>query len=224
MAANPPAARAMTKTELIHERLRRGILSLEYQPGDYLNIDELARRHQVSPIPVREAIARLAAERLVVMRPHIGAEVAPLDETSVREVFAYLEGLETAPAGDIVARATAGDLAELATILAAMDRLHLPRDLARWDEANAGFHLRLSAIAGLPSLHDHLKRVLEHWDRIRRHFFSLSSDRGAKRAQREHRAMIKALRAKDAPLLTKLLHEHNARARLGYLQQLALSR
>jgi DNA-binding GntR family transcriptional regulator len=224
MSANLPAARALTKTELIHETLRRGILSLEHQPGDYLNIDELARRHQVSPIPVREAIARLAAERLVVMRPHIGAEVAPLDETSVREVFAFLEGLETATADDIVARATAEDVAVLTAILATMDQMHLPRDLAQWDEANADFHLRLSAIAGLPLLHDHLKRVLEHWDRIRRYFFSLSSDRGAKKAQTEHRAMIKALREKDGPLLTKLLHQHNARARQNYLKQLASSR
>ena len=88
MPAAPGPSRAMTKTELIYDTLRRGILTLAYLPGDYLNIDELARRNKVSPIPVREAIARLVEERLVVMRPHIGAEVLSVFEHGVGKIHA----------------------------------------------------------------------------------------------------------------------------------------
>jgi DNA-binding GntR family transcriptional regulator len=207
----------MTKTELIYDTLRRGILTLAYLPGDYLNIDELARRNKVSPIPVREAIARLVEERLVVMRPHIGAEVSSLDESSVREVFAFLEGLETAATRDIIVRAGPADVVELGRILDAIDDLRLPGDLARWDEANAAFHLRLATIAALPGLLENLKRAFDHWDRIRRYFSEASSSRGGIAAQREHRAMVMALKRKDEALLRKLLHRHNERARQAYL-------
>jgi DNA-binding GntR family transcriptional regulator len=217
----PPPTRALTKTGLMYETLRRGILTLQYPPGHYLNVDELARRHQLSPIPVREAVARLVAEGLVVMRPHIGAEVAPLDETSVREVFAFLVGLETAALPAVVARVTPADRAELEALVARMDRLRLPRDLARWDEANAEFHLRLSAIAGLSALLGQLRSTFDRWDRIRRHFFAAASDRRAQEAQREHRRMLRALQGGSVGRLRALLIAHNESALARYQRLLA---
>lgn len=216
-----PNARALTKTELIHGVLRQGILALKYRPGDYLNVDELARRHEISPIPVREAVARLVAERLVIMRPHVGAEVAPLDETSVREIFAFLGGLETSAIGDIVAKATGDDIADLSRLYAEIEKLSLPDDLVSWDRANAAFHLKLASIAQLPSILEHLRVVFDHWDRARRFFFEISPGRDANKAQREHLAMIKALEKRDEGLLHALLHQHNERARLVYLKLLA---
>jgi DNA-binding GntR family transcriptional regulator len=216
-----PRARALTKTELIHGLLRQGILTLKYRPGDYLNVDELARRHEISPIPVREAVARLVSERLVIMRPHVGAEVAPLDETSVREIFALLGGLETSAVDDIVAKATGNDIAELRQILAEMEQLRLPGDLVSWDRSNAAFHLKLASIAQLPSVLEHLKVVFDHWDRARRYFFEISPVRDANKAQREHVAMIKALEKRDEGLLHGLLHQHNERARLVYFKLLS---
>src|ERR1700678_2954841 len=165
MPAVPTPLRAPTKTELIHGLLRHGVLTLRYRPGDYLNIDELARRHDISPIPVREAVARLVAERLVIMRPHVGAEVAPLDETSVREIFAFLGGLETSSIGDIVAKSTGEDVADLRRILAELEQLRLPEDLESWDRSNAAFHLKLASIARLPSILEHLRVIFDHWDR-----------------------------------------------------------
>jgi DNA-binding GntR family transcriptional regulator len=215
-----PKARAVTKTEYIHSLLRQGILELKYRPGDYLNIDELARGNEISPIPVREAVARLVAERLVTMRPHIGAEVSPLDETSVREIFAMLVGLETSAIGDIVANSTDEDIVDLKRIVAGMERLRLPQDLVAWDRSNAAFHLKLASIARLPAISEHLKVAFDHWDRARRHFFEISPGRDATKAQREHTAMVRALEKRDEELLHVLLHRHNGRARQAYLKLL----
>ena len=104
MSAGLPSIpeRAPTKTEQVHGWLREAILTHALRPGEALNLDELARRHGVSPIPVREAVARLTAERLLVIRPHHGAQVAELDENSVHDIFALLEGLESASAARVV--------------------------------------------------------------------------------------------------------------------------
>jgi DNA-binding GntR family transcriptional regulator len=49
-----------------YEALRELILDQGLRPGSRLNVDRLARELGVSSSPVREALARLEAERLVV--------------------------------------------------------------------------------------------------------------------------------------------------------------
>ena len=47
-------------------------------PGARLNIDSLARTLGVSPTPVREALARIESEGLIIKEPQRGYTVAPL--------------------------------------------------------------------------------------------------------------------------------------------------
>jgi DNA-binding GntR family transcriptional regulator len=214
-------ARAPTKTEQVHDWLREAILTHGLKPGDYLNLDELARRHGVSAIPVREAVARLATERLVVVRPHFGAEVAPLDENSVHDVFALLEGLETASAARVAELATAADVAALEVLLETLRRAARSGDTDEWGRANAAFHLRLAGIARLPLVQDELRVACDHWDRIRRHFFHAVPGPRLDRAQREHREMVAAVKRRDAEALEGSLRQHNRTARKTYLEALA---
>ena len=211
-------ARPPTKTEQVHGWLREAILTHALKPGDYLNIDDLARRHGVSPIPVREAVARLASEHLVVIRPHFGAEVAPLDANSVHDVFALLEGLETASASRVVELATRADRDELEDLLDRLDQAATAGDTGAWGRANTAFHLRLAGIARLPRVQDELRMAFDHWDRIRRHFFRSVPGPRLEEAQREHRAMVEAIARRAPAALEQCLRQHNRTARSFYLQ------
>ena len=53
------AAPHRTKQEFVYRTLREAILRCELQPGERLVIDDLARRLNVSIIPVREALQLL---------------------------------------------------------------------------------------------------------------------------------------------------------------------
>ena len=92
--------------------MRASILKSELAPGTRLVIDDLARRFEISIIPVREALRLLQSEGLVVSVAHVGATVAPISRESVTEVFTLLEGLEVVaartvrPSGPIAARWT----------------------------------------------------------------------------------------------------------------------
>ena len=66
------AAPHRTKQEFVYRTLRDAILRCELQPGERLVIDDLARRLNVSIIPVREALQLLQAESLVQVVPHVG--------------------------------------------------------------------------------------------------------------------------------------------------------
>lgn len=217
MPAPAPPVRAPTKTEQIHARLRQEILSGALAPGAYLNIDELARLLGVSPIPVREAVARLASERFVVIRPHVGAEVAPVGRDSIHDVFALLEGLETAAAGRIVELAVTSDSAELEAALDTLDRALARGDRRQWADGNATFHLRLAAIARLPLVQDELALAYAHWERIQANYFAGRANPRLAAAQKEHRAMLGALKLRKAARLEHLLRDHNRTARDLYL-------
>ena len=73
-ATNGSAALAgnLSLPDSIRRSLRHEILAGELAPGQALRQDELARRFGVSRVPLREAMSRLEAEGLVVLRPRRG--------------------------------------------------------------------------------------------------------------------------------------------------------
>src|ERR671934_2934329 len=83
-----------TKRELVYHSLRDAIMRCDLAPGHRLLIDELARRLDVSAIPVREALQLLQSEGLVTNVPHVGATVSPISRQSIDEVFLIMESLE----------------------------------------------------------------------------------------------------------------------------------
>src|SRR5436190_18532101 len=67
-------------TDRVHEKLKELILDQKLGPGTYLNIDKLCGQLNVSSSPLREALARLSAERLVRFEPFIGYSVAEVPD------------------------------------------------------------------------------------------------------------------------------------------------
>ena len=119
--ALPSATRFRTKQEFVYRTLRDAIMSCELAPGQRLVIDDLARRLEVSAIPVREALQLLQSEGLVQNVPHVGATVSPISRESIDEVFTVMEGLEIVATRGAARRMSPEDAEALATIVTAMD-------------------------------------------------------------------------------------------------------
>ena len=73
--------------EQVYEEIRRRILHLEYQPGEPLPMRKLAKSLGVSTTPVREALVRLANEKLVEWTQNSTARVAQVGFKELRDVF-----------------------------------------------------------------------------------------------------------------------------------------
>jgi DNA-binding GntR family transcriptional regulator len=213
--ADVPATYA-TKQELVYRTLRDAIMRCELAPGQRLVIDDLARRMNVSAIPVREALHLLGSERLIVNVPHVGATVAPIVPESVHEVFTVMEGLEMVAAREAAARLGPDHAAQLADLLRVMDEAVGTEAYAEWSALNRRFHLAISAITDMPLLRDMTERALSQWDRIRRHFFEGVLVRRVVTAQREHHEMFTALQARDVPALEEIVRRHNRGALQDY--------
>ena len=90
--------------DAVYERLQARIMDQIYPPRERLNIDALAIDLDVSPTPVREALARLSAERLVTAEAFKGYRVSPLLTTTQVADLMHVRRLIEVDAARLAAR------------------------------------------------------------------------------------------------------------------------
>ena len=78
----------------VYERIKKGILSLEYPPGFLLQERNLAEELGVSRTPVREAVHRLSQEGWLRVNSRKNIQVRPVSSSDLREVFQARKILE----------------------------------------------------------------------------------------------------------------------------------
>jgi DNA-binding GntR family transcriptional regulator len=110
-----PEARRLTKAD-IYERLRREIVDGELHPGQRLGEEWVASRLGASRTPVREALHKLEADGLVVLRPHRGALVRSFDRDELIGIFDLRVRIEGYAAGRAATRLSSEEIDELSRI------------------------------------------------------------------------------------------------------------
>ncbi len=71
----------------IYKILKDRILSLEYEPGENLDEQKIAKEFGVSRTPIREALILLEWEKLIQIVPRVGITVERIDFQKLQEVF-----------------------------------------------------------------------------------------------------------------------------------------
>ena len=201
-----------TKSGLAYASLRADILDGRLAPGTSLVIGELARTLQISTIPVREALHQLASEGLVTIRPHADLQVAAVDPAAAPELAVLMEALEIAAVRLACDRADAPALEHLAACCAQLDAARTANDRPAWAEANTAFHLAIIAAARMDLGAAMATRVLVGWERLRRWCFPDSGGVELDQADREHRALVAALKQRDVVTLETITAAHNRAA------------
>ena len=75
----PPARQ--TLTDSVYDAVMELVMDQHIEAGARVNIDLVARQLNVSPTPVREALARLEMDGLVIKEPLRGYSVTPMLDT-----------------------------------------------------------------------------------------------------------------------------------------------
>jgi len=185
------------------DALRRAILSGELLAGRSIRQEELAAQLGISRIPLREALRQLQAEGFVTSAPHRGVVVATLSLEGLREICEIRAQLE----GHVLALAVplhdAKSLAEVEAALAATREDDFGEG---WTNLNLRFHRALYAPARRPLILSEIERYHAHTERYLRVHAALFQHRDA--ADREHRLMVDAIRARDPERAVAVLREH----------------
>lgn len=201
-----------SRTIQTYNALRRALIEAEYMPGEKLKIDTLCARFGANSSAIREALARLTAERLVVAEAQKGFAVAPIsrreliDLTSVRitvECLCLRESIANADlnwAGQIVAIGY-----QLTKLKGAMQKIG-SEEANQWHSLHEQLHSALAA-----------RCRNKWWLRIREQLYFQSeryrwlagpADGGERDVDAEHNAIIEAALAHDADRAVELMEIH----------------
>ena len=204
MPASPTPLAATALYEQVADLLRQRILARDLEPGSWIDELKLCGELGISRTPMREALKVLAAEGLITMKLRRGAYVTEMSERDVREAYQLLALLESDAAAEVAARATEAQLTELGGLHEALERALPDRDA--FFAANEQFHLRVLEIDGnrwrLQIVGD-LRRLMK----LNRHH-SLFREGRLEESLQEHRAIVQALRRRDAAACRLLVQTH----------------
>ncbi len=91
-----------TLSEQIYTDIKREISNQELASGEKINIKEVARRYGVSDTPVKQALQRLAEEKLVVNTPNKGMRVRTMTPHELNDIFDLRLMMDLYFANDII--------------------------------------------------------------------------------------------------------------------------
>jgi DNA-binding GntR family transcriptional regulator len=184
-----------------YQEIRRLIVSLELAPGAVIDERELIERLEIGRTPVREALRRLAHERLVEVYPRRGMFVTGVDVRELARLSEVRELLEPEAARLAAERATDVDRAELGALLVELDAGR--SELIDLDE-------RIHRAVYRAAHNDLLEATLEQYYVLALRIWSIALDRAheLEEAVEEHRALLEAIQAGDGDRAADTMRAH----------------
>ena len=203
------AIQYLSKVDLAYQEIRRRIVEGTLQPGERLLIQNLAQQLGTSAGPVRESFRRLEAEGLVIIQPHVGATVAPVDLDDMWHsilMLGLLGGLAARLAADPARGLTDADLASLDELVNAMDQSVRDGRLDEFHRLNNEFHRTIYSAAGAKRLENVIDNLFQTVGIVSHVFENLQGY--AEQSHKEHRAILKALRDRDQEQAEQRMRAH----------------
>ena len=218
----PEAHRHGEAVDVVFQTIRQGIISGRFAPGQRLVIRDLAEEIPYSRSTFREALRRLAAERLVSLIPNRGAAVQRLSPREMADLFEIRELLE----GQAARRAAEhiGQGNHRKRFLAMWEKLRRgdPADRAAFIEHNQLFHgtiVELSGNSRLPEMLDQLQIpiLMFQWR-------TLMTAQEIALSQEEHKTIAKAILEGRPDQAEAAMRRHVRRAKLRTSLDVSASR
>jgi DNA-binding GntR family transcriptional regulator len=208
--------------DLAYRYLRDKILTGALESEAALRQEEIASQLGVSRLPVREALRRLTAEGLTVLRPRCGYFVASLNIVEMDDVLHLQAKLEERAGYFAALNRTQQDVDELKAVMEKLDEIayapHL--DIDAFAHYNAEFHERLFNASGRPYLCRMLRVIQNNAERYARLGAGLSTD--LKASQLEHHEIFNAFRVGNPEAVALFCRTHRERTRLRLLEYLSV--
>ncbi|MCX4728190.1 GntR family transcriptional regulator [Streptomyces sp. NBC_01306] len=204
-----PAPQRQVLGDSVYEAVKAMVMDHEIRPGARVGIEALARTLQVSPTPVREALARLESDGLVTKRSLAGYRATELlTPQGLEELFEMRLLLEPTAAALAAVHADDQQLDSIESLVQEMrdrpgsgERYAVYREFAAGDQR---FHDSIARAASRPLLADAVSRLHSHL-----HIFRLSSIQGAAEPTlAEHDRILRAVLRRSPERAAEAMTDH----------------
>lgn len=199
-------------TQLHHhvtETLRDKIVDGKLRPGTPISERELCEELGVSRTPLREALKILASEGLVQLFRNRGAIVSPISVETIEDKLAVLGALEGYAARLVCETASDEALEELSEIHRRFARDFDADNPEHYFDLNQSFHRKLVTLTGNTVLIDLHALLSKHVRRPR--IEGVRQHVPTRKVIDEHKAILKALLARDGAAAQLAAEEHLSR-------------
>jgi DNA-binding GntR family transcriptional regulator len=208
---DPPGSDSLVR-DTVFARLVDAIVSGALPPGAKISEPQLARDLGVSRAPLREAIRRLEARRLVTAQRNRGARVISQSLEALREAFAVRAVIEGLAAREAALRATQADVAALRASIAEHEAgLDGAVATERSIRAAREFHLIIVRMSGNETIADLLDGQFYPLMRLYRARKPAPAE-AVRRAVDEHRRIAEAIEERDGDLAELQSRRHVSRS------------
>jgi len=187
-----------------YHAIRELIVTLELPPGAVIDERGLIERLSIGRTPVREALRRLAQERLVEVYPRRGMFVTGVDVRELARISEVRAALEPEAARLAAERATEPERADLAALLGELDAHGLgERVLIALDE-------RIHRAVYRCAHNDLLEATLEQYYVLSLRIWMMGIDRAHEldAAVRQHQTLLEAIRDGDGERAAAAMRDH----------------
>lgn len=205
-----------TLAEKVYRKLRAEILDGRLEAGQKLKLGALAKECAVGMSTLREALARLQGDILVVSEGQRGFWVAPLPMDEIDDVSRVRAMLETealsasiAKGGSVWERRVRDAFADLSQFEESLPEPPGKRSIAmldEWEERNHAFHFALISGSGSPNLTRLCEQLYQQSERYRRASRMVSG--GRRNVHEEHVAIFRAAIERQTLKACRLAEEH----------------
>lgn len=204
----------MTLAEKAYDQLRQDIVRGAFVAGKPLRLADLSERYGMGFSPLREALNRLAAERLVTAESLRGFKVAPLSLAEFEDALRARILVESEALRLAIAQ---GDDDWAAALVAALYALKLQverkgqADIWELEARHHAFHRALLSACNSPWLMEIFERLYTATERYRIPVLLSAAGQPGRDIHAEHAALAEAVLGRDAPQAVRLLTAHYGR-------------
>lgn len=195
-----------SRKDVVMQQIRRAVTRGDLPPGRKLTEQALSSSLGVSRPTIREALAQLAQEGLLVQEPYRGLRVAELDAEEIMDIAWTRHALDRLACAEILADASGARMQKVRRAWAEFERWEFSEDPLVRHEAHLEFHRALWAASENSML-------LRYWPITAANLtISLAQDQAVRsdpvRASVVHQHLIDALESGDLVKAEAAFHEH----------------
>ncbi len=190
----------------VYDRIREDILNGVYKEHEELKEATLGEKMGVSRTPVREALRQLELEGLVEIVPNKGARVTGITKKDIEDIYQIrylLEGLSARWATEHV---TEEQIDKMEETLYLTDFHARKGNFVQVYDLDSQFHELMYEASGSKMLNHILSDFHMYVTRIRK--TSLASGTRSKNSTEEHRAILEAIKERNADKAEECAHKH----------------
>ncbi|MEW6615317.1 MAG: GntR family transcriptional regulator [Thermodesulfobacteriota bacterium] len=193
-------------SSVVFNALKKAIFSGQLKPGQRLVESSLAAQFGVSSIPLREAIKKLEAEKLVEVIPYKGAHVAKASPQDIEYMYTIVGVLEGYAAKLVTPMLKPLHLNKLKNLHLQMQKEELKKEGKNWLKVNNEFHRIFLDVCPLTNwtnlIYDKIGSLGQYW------YIAFSIPGLLDNGILGHGRIIDAFEKKESELVRNLVESH----------------